>query len=663
MEQYQVKGPDGAVHIFQGPDGATPDEVVSAAQQFFGAQQAAHQKAIGDTASWQASINPTDGMSTFDKLRAGIGQGMSNVVSGVGQAIHKALPDQGTTAGNLVRGALAAGVPGGSTLLLTEKPQSDIDDSKRLDAPLLNTGAGKVGSVIGNVAAALPATMIPGVNGYAGAAALGGAMGALQPVASDDGDFARLKNTAVGAAAAPLGIFAGRATNAVYQAGKAIVQPLTQTGRNQIAGNVLARFADDPSSVANATSAPTITGALPTLAEQTGDRGIASLQDALSSIDPQIGTQIGNRLATNNAARVNQLSRLAGADGGRDFAVANRAGTAGPMYDQALGVVPDASSLTVAQSRTLQTLMRSPAIQAAMKDAQTIAQNNGTNIGPSNASGSMEGLHNMKLAMDDQIAAATNAGNPNLASSIKTAQGKLVDYMEQVSPDYANARGVYAQMSKPINSMDVADQVAKRGLSNGTDLTTGSPTINRNALLGALRDEPALIRQATGRTGLGNSLSDVMAPDDENMLRTIAAEADRAGAVQAAGNGPGSATAKRMASQNVLSSLLGPLGTPGGASETWMKSLGDALFKSPVGGAVNMLHAGYEPDIQRTLAQAVLDPDSARAVLAAAQKSNTKLPANLLQRLALTASGSTSANSANDAFSSNPIAQAAQGAR
>lgn len=140
-----------------------------------------------------------------------------------------------------------------------------------------------------------------------------------------------------------------------------------------------------------------------------------------------------------------------------------------------------------------------------------------------------------------------------------------------------------------------------------------------------------------------------MAPDDENMLRTIAAEADRAGAVQAAGNGPGSATAKRMASQNVINNLLGPLGAPGGVSEGWMKSLGDALFKSPVGGAVNLLHAGYEPDIQRTLAQAVLDPSAARAVLAAAQKASVKLPPNVLQRLTMTAAGQGAVTAGEDA--------------
>lgn len=36
MARYQVKGPDGAVHVFEGPDGATPNQVLGVAQQMFG---------------------------------------------------------------------------------------------------------------------------------------------------------------------------------------------------------------------------------------------------------------------------------------------------------------------------------------------------------------------------------------------------------------------------------------------------------------------------------------------------------------------------------------------------------------------------------------------------------------------------------------------------
>mgnify|MGYP000915470009 FL=1 len=37
MAQYQVRSPDGTLHVISGPEGATPEQVVAAAQQMFSA--------------------------------------------------------------------------------------------------------------------------------------------------------------------------------------------------------------------------------------------------------------------------------------------------------------------------------------------------------------------------------------------------------------------------------------------------------------------------------------------------------------------------------------------------------------------------------------------------------------------------------------------------
>ena len=74
--------------------------------------------------------------------------------------------------------------------------QQEVDEIKKRDRPLMQTGAGVSGNVAGNVAATLPAALIPGVNTVAGSAAVGGALGALQPVATGE---SRLENAAIGA--------------------------------------------------------------------------------------------------------------------------------------------------------------------------------------------------------------------------------------------------------------------------------------------------------------------------------------------------------------------------------------------------------------------------------------------------------------------------------
>lgn len=235
--------------------------------------------------------------------------------------------------------------------------------ANRIDAPLLATGAGSVGNILGNVAAAIPAVAIPGAATVPGAAAIGAAQGSLTPTSSGE---SVLKNAAIGGAAGAGGIYFGRGLNALYQGGRALVEPFTQAGRERIGGRVLQQFGVGADDVRGLSGAPTITGARPMMAEQIADpaaaAGAARLQGGLRAADPRASTAFAAREAENNAARVNTLRGLTGSDGGRDFAVANRAGTAGPMYQEAFAV--DAgTAITPKMQREMQTLLRAPAIQ------------------------------------------------------------------------------------------------------------------------------------------------------------------------------------------------------------------------------------------------------------------------------------------------------------
>jgi hypothetical protein len=114
-------------------------------------------------------------------------------------------------------------------------------------------------------------------------------------------------------------------------------------------------------------------------------------------------------------------------------------------------------------------------------------------------------------------------------------------------------------------------------------------------------DGGSLVKQATGRKGLGD-LSNVMEPEQNAMIRAIVDEVDRTGAVARAGNGPGSATAQRMAHRTCCVKLVGPTGLP----QSWAES---ALANTVVGKPLNLLYGGVaEPRIQQALAEAVLDP-------------------------------------------------------
>lgn len=90
--------------------------------------------------------------------------------------------------------------------------QSDIDEAKRLDAPLMNTSGGVLGNIVGNLAIAAPTAFIPGANSLAGSSLIGAGMGLLQPVATGESG---LLNTSLGgimgAAGHGLGALTGKA--------------------------------------------------------------------------------------------------------------------------------------------------------------------------------------------------------------------------------------------------------------------------------------------------------------------------------------------------------------------------------------------------------------------------------------------------------------------
>lgn len=607
MATYRVQGPDGKVHRFEGPDGASPADVEAFAAQTFGAKA---DKAAKQLAADRKLYDPTNGMSTTDKFLAGTGKAFADTGRGIGQFFG----------------------------LVDRK---DIDEVKQRDAALMDTTAGTVGNFTGNLAAMLPTVAIPGAASLRGAALIGSLQGAAQQVGTDD---SRLQNTAIGGAAGAGGVAAGRVLSGAYQGGKALIEPFTQGGRERIAGRVIQRFADDPAKVAAARGGQSVTGSIPTIAEETADAGMARLQDAVRSVDPQIAGRIDARLADNNAARVNVLERMAGNDATRATAAQARKDATQDLYSQATK-----ANYTV--DAKLQDLLDRPAVKQAMARAESLAANNGrkatfdvTPNTPYSGVGGLSGgqskqitgqsLQDLKMAMDEMLSDPASGFTGKAGNTIKDLRGQIIDWMEKSNPDFKAARTGFASASKPLNQMDVGKFLLDKGASNTSDLA-GNVRLMPNKLTGMLKDEQALIEQATGRKGVGSSLADVMTPEQDNLIRTLVGEVDRTGAVARAGNGPGSATAQRMASQNVLSRLIGPTGLP----NSWAES---AIANTVVGKPLNLLYGGVaEPKIQQALAEAVLDPAKARQALQAAQAQGLKLPDNVLTQLLSTAARST----------------------
>lgn len=139
-------------------------------------------------------VNPTEGMTTGQKALAGAGKAFVDPVRGIGQAV---------------------GI----------NSQSDIDQAKALDAPLMKTGAGVAGNIGGSMALFAPTALIPGANTYTGAALLGAGMGAIQPTATGESTLA---NTALGGVAGVAGQALGRGVGRVLRPVQTVRSPEEQ---------------------------------------------------------------------------------------------------------------------------------------------------------------------------------------------------------------------------------------------------------------------------------------------------------------------------------------------------------------------------------------------------------------------------------------------------
>lgn len=526
-------------------------------------------------------VDPTEGMSGLDKFRAGIGKALTDVGRGVGQMV----------------GAV---------------DRADVAESRKQDAALMNTGAGTAGNLVGNLAALAPSALIPGAATIPGAAAIGAATGLLQPSTSTG---ETLQNTGIGAVVGPAGVLAGRGLAAGYQGLKALAEPFTQAGRSRIAGRVLQEFAADPAAVQAARSVPSATGARPMLSEAARDTGIASLERSLAQQDPQVAAALAQRAMDNNAARVGVIQGIAGDDASRAAAQAAREAASSGMYSTA-------TNATYQVDDALAELLRRPAVKQAMARAQTLAANQGrpfsfgvdghdvmSGLGNS-AKGPQQqitgrGLQDLKMAMDEMLSDPASGFTGKAGGTIKELRGQIVQWMEKANPDFKAARQSYAATSKPINAMDVGQRLLDKTTANVRDLS-GNQRLQANAFARALNDEQSLVRQATGFKGV-NALADVLTPQQMAGVNAVREELELAANLASAANGPGSQTAKSLASQNLLRRIIGPTGMP----QSWSES---ALLQG-LARPIQFAMKTAEPKIQNRLAEILLDPQQAATVM------------------------------------------------
>lgn len=384
---------------------------------------------------------------------------------------------------------------------------------------------------------------------------------------------------------------AGRAGTYIANGARSLVQPFTTNGQEAIAGNIVRRFAEGGPTQVNA--AQLVPGSSPTLAEATANPGIATLQRAVRDIRPNAFVE---REAQNAAARNAAFENAAGNADQLQFYRADRSTVADQLYKAAADSY-DGSNATPYVKGQITQLLKRPSIDSASREAQKLAMERGEKPA---AEGSFQALQDVKTILDDKIAAAVRDNQGGQAKALQATQDKLIDVMERLSPEYANARQTYAAMSQPVNAMESLQ---------GLRLTDAQGNITlakvKNAIEGLERQRAA--------PGFNNAKS--ITDDQLNTLRAIQQDLLRQSNI-GLGRSIGSNTFQNIATDNILSSLGGNA----------LSRLADRVGVSGIAGqAGRLLYSGPNEAIRNRLADMILDPALGQSAL------NNMAPANRLQ--------------------------------
>jgi len=555
-QQIEVPG-QGIVEF---PDGMTDAQIVSAIQKL------SRSRAM-------ENYDPTESMSTTQKALAGVGKAFVDTGRGVGQ-------------------------------MLGMVSREDVAKAREQDKALINTTAGKIGNFAGDVVTTLPLMAVPGANTIKGASLLGAAYGLTRPSESTK---ETLSNVALGGGGGAVGQIAGQLIGKGINAAKAAAEPLTKEGQNAILGRLLQKtagggqFADDAALALQNAKAP-VAGFEMTAGQAANNPGIAALERTATAMQPEAAAALGQRFTNQNEALANALGGIADTSK-REFFDASRQTAADSLYKQAFAQAPVDSPWIKGQFTQL---MKRPAFQDALKEAQTLAANQGLKLDPKNQT---QIAHYTKMALDDQIKNATG----NAQRALIETRNKLLTVIEsdKFAPAYGEARKTFQAMSQPVNEIDTALAIQKAA----TRPLDG--TIQPAAFARALSDKTA--QSATGFRGA--TLDKVMSPDSMQTLEGIKRALQASDFAKNAGRGPGSDTLQKLAYSNMIDAA----GVP-----TFLRGMGAGQMVGNLASrGADAVYGRANKEMSQKLAEAMLNPQDVAKLMQMKQ-----LPFNDYQKLA-----------------------------
>jgi len=522
--KYRVQGPDGAIHVFEGPDDATPAQIESFASQTFGAAPAApantgipgerKKPTMGELALASPPARMLMGMATplvgAVQLGANVGDYINEKI-GQKPVVSKAIANwwndlqaakERGMAGGEAPGVKPVDVLGGVGTLMTGmmQPSSAVTTGKQIVEGM------KQGAVLGTAQPGTTKLSDQAIGGAVGTT-LGGAAPIVIPAAAKmlgwmwDATGGRLIQVKAGKIMREI---AGDDLAAIQAANASAAPGLTSAQAVQEAGIL------NPVLQAMGQRAPTSNIASAKAVKEAAD--VAGRVNQLEAVTPDLARSLDMR---NLAANANYGGAKA-ADEVRLAALAAKeqesralAGTAGPTFEAQL-------------SPALQALKGNPVISAAEKTAKDLAATQGINLGKDPMS-TLEGLHYMKLAIDAQFKSptATTALQNYSTAALQNTKSQLLGAINEISPQYTGARMLYGRLSEPVNQAQVLNKMVET--LKGSGAAAEKPAQFLNALG---QGESALLKRADQNPRFGG-INEVLTPAQMTAVNKVSGELKR----------------------------------------------------------------------------------------------------------------------------------------
>jgi hypothetical protein len=421
-------------------------------------------------------------------------------------------------------------------------------------------------------------------------------------------------------------LLAGRGVGAAYNLGKGLVQPFFQSGQRAIASRLLQSFAGSPQdaqAVAGRLANPPsiLPGVQPTTAELANSGGIAQLERSSRNL-PGLTTDFTARDQANQGAMTQALRNIGGTPQDLASAVNARSLATAPLYKSAAQAIVPADA-------TLGSLLSRPVMGKAWDRAEELAANNGESLAqPSANDVSGKTLQYLKMALTDMRETAEQKGiGAHEQSALDSTISDFNAWSQSKVPQLAAADRAYATLSRPINQMQIGQKLSDRLVPALGDYGANSALTPGN-YANALRNGDATAVQATGFPTA--TLQNTLSPAQMTSVNQVAEQLARRQNAQNLGRAVGSNTAQNLVGANLIQQVLGPLGLP----NNWAtRAAQSALARGTIGRAASWAGKAGEEDIQNLLGRAMLDPATARKLLA--NPATSKMAQALLARQGL----------------------------